>query len=67
MKKIISLLTVAGIVMMTGCGKSGSSGGGAAGGGKKLSIALMPKSKGNAYFISCKQGADTAAKELGVE
>lgn len=27
----------------------------------------MPKSKGNAYFISCKQGADKAAKELGVD
>ena len=27
----------------------------------------MPKSKGNAYFISCKEGADKAAKELGVE
>lgn len=27
----------------------------------------MPKSKGNAYFISCKQGADEAAKELGAE
>src|SRR5206468_8687555 len=35
--------------------------------GKKLTIALMPKSKGNAYFISCKQGADKAAKELGIE
>jgi rhamnose transport system substrate-binding protein len=35
--------------------------------GKKLTIAFMPKSKGNAYFISCKQGADEAAKELGVE
>jgi len=30
-------------------------------------IALMPKSKGNAYFLSCKIGADRAAKELGVE
>jgi ABC-type sugar transport system substrate-binding protein len=27
----------------------------------------MPKSKGNAYFISCKAGADEAAKELGVD
>jgi rhamnose transport system substrate-binding protein len=27
---------------------------------------MMPKSKGNAYFIACKQGADEAAKELGV-
>jgi len=36
-------------------------------GGKKLTVALLPKSKGNAYFISCKKGADTAAKELGVD
>src|SRR6516225_6299278 len=33
----------------------------------KLTIALMPKSKGNAYFISCKKGADRAAKDLGVD
>lgn len=33
----------------------------------KLIIAMMPKSKGNAYFISCKHGADRAAKELGFE
>jgi len=30
-------------------------------------IALMPKAKGDPYFVSCKQGADDAAKELGVE
>lgn len=34
---------------------------------KKLTIAMMPKSKGNAYFISCKKGAEAAAKELGVK
>jgi ABC-type sugar transport system substrate-binding protein len=33
----------------------------------KLMVALMPKAKGNAYFLSCKAGADRAAKELGVE
>jgi len=27
----------------------------------------MPKSKGNAYFISCRKGAEKAARELGVE
>src|SRR5689334_8706615 len=32
-----------------------------------MTIALMPKSKGNAYFISCKRGAEKAAKELGVD
>ena len=33
----------------------------------KLIVTMMPKAKGNAYFISCKAGADKAAKELGVE
>src|SRR5436190_14433490 len=33
----------------------------------KLVVTMMPKAKGNAYFISCKAGADKAAKELGVE
>lgn len=31
-----------------------------------LTIALMPKSKGNAYFITCREGAEEAAAELGV-
>ncbi len=34
---------------------------------KALTIAMMPKSKGNAYFIACRKGADEAAKELGVD
>lgn len=33
----------------------------------RLLLALMPKAKGNAYFLSCKAGADRAAVELGVE
>ena len=28
---------------------------------------MMPKSKGNAYFIACRKGAEEAAKELGIE
>jgi len=28
---------------------------------------MLPKAKGNAYFLYCKAGADKAAKELGVE
>ncbi|MGH7972812.1 MAG: autoinducer 2 ABC transporter substrate-binding protein, partial [Limisphaerales bacterium] len=51
--------------LLFGCGKSGDSG--ASNQPKKLTIALMPKSKGNAYFISCKSGAERAAKELGVD
>jgi rhamnose transport system substrate-binding protein len=32
----------------------------------EITIAMMPKSKGNAYFIACQQGAQEAASELGV-
>jgi rhamnose transport system substrate-binding protein len=35
--------------------------------GRKPVIAMMPKAKGDQYFISCRQGAEEAAKELGVE
>lgn len=35
--------------------------------GRKAVIAMMPKAKGDPYFVSCKQGADEAAKELGIE
>jgi rhamnose transport system substrate-binding protein len=35
--------------------------------GRRPVIAMMPKAKGDPYFVSCKQGADEAAKELGVE
>lgn len=34
---------------------------------QRLMIALMPKSKGNAYFLSCRDGAERAARELGVD
>jgi rhamnose transport system substrate-binding protein len=30
-------------------------------------IAVMPKAKGDPYFVSCRAGAEEAAKELGVE
>ena len=33
----------------------------------KLVFAMLPKAKGNAYFLSAKGGAERAAKELGVE
>jgi rhamnose transport system substrate-binding protein len=33
---------------------------------KPITIAMMPKSKGNAYFIACQAGAEEAAKQLNV-
>jgi rhamnose transport system permease protein len=40
---------------------------GAPAGAAKPLIALMPKAKGDPYFISCRKGIDEAARELGVE
>jgi rhamnose transport system permease protein len=32
-----------------------------------FTVAMMPKSKGNAYFIACRKGAEEAARELGIK
>ncbi len=34
---------------------------------RKIQVAMMPKAKGDPYFVSCRQGAEEAAKELGVD
>ena len=36
-------------------------------GARRVQIALLPKNKSDPYFASCKQGAEEAARELGVE
>jgi rhamnose transport system substrate-binding protein len=69
MKKLLPFLLAAG-VLLGGCGKSpdtATSATSSGAGGKKITVALLPKSKGNAYFISCKAGAEKAAKALGVD
>lgn len=61
--------------VLTGCkpstsdsGSTTSAPGSAPGGGPKpLTVAFLPKSKGNAYFIAARQGAEEAAKELGIK
>jgi rhamnose transport system substrate-binding protein len=35
--------------------------------GRRPVVAMMPKAKGDPYFISCRAGAEEAAKALGVE
>jgi rhamnose transport system substrate-binding protein/rhamnose transport system permease protein len=35
--------------------------------GAPVVIAMMPKAKGDPYFVSCRVGAEEAAKELGIE
>src|SRR5262245_46131188 len=38
-----------------------------ASGAARLTVAMMPKNKGNPYFVSCHKGAEEAASELGVK
>src|SRR5437773_4091781 len=70
MKSIRNLIFVSSFLLLmvvTGCKKSEPAGDTQSPGGKQITVALMPKSKGNAYFISCRKGAEDAAKELGVK
>ena len=50
--------------------KEGSNNGAAAAASapaKRLTVAMMPKAKGDPYFVSCRKGAEEAARELGVD
>jgi len=48
-------------------GSAACRGGAGGGGGEQgLTVAMMPKNKGNPYFASCRTGADEAAKELNI-
>ena len=51
------------VYVAVGSGAGGSVGGNVS---KKITIGMMPRSKGNEYFIDCKRGADEAAAELGI-
>ena len=57
-------------VLAVACGGSGGSGG-ASGGGPAAkegpTVAMMPKNKGNPYFVSCHKGGQEAADQLGVK
>ena len=56
MKRLAATLAIA-TVALSGCGRKSSDG---------FTVAMMPKNKGNPYFVSCRQGAEEAARELGV-
>lgn len=66
MHRILPVFALAVLSLVLGC-KPASAPETGGPGGRKVTVAFMPKSKGNAYFMSCRQGADAAAKELGIE
>ncbi len=68
MKKLSALILALAFTLIAACEKKPESSIATPNaGGKKLTIALLPKSKGNQYFVTCEKGARSAAGELGVE
>ena len=67
MRNYFLISSAVAFTLVAGCGKTETSGEPKPTGGKQITVALMPKSKGNAYFISCRKGAEEAAKDLGVK
>src|SRR5579883_836724 len=64
MKYLVCLLAM----ILAGCSNSTSSySTSSSSQSHKLTVALMPKSKGNGYFLSCKKGAERAARDLGID
>jgi rhamnose transport system permease protein len=61
MYKLLTVLTIAVGVpllpLLSGCSNNTD----------QVTVAMMPKSKGNAYFIACRKGAEEAAQELNVK
>jgi rhamnose transport system substrate-binding protein len=66
-RNVLAFVLFTGICLSGGCKKSDSTGAGGSSGTKQITVAMMPKSKGNAYFISCRKGANAAAQELGAQ
>jgi ABC-type sugar transport system substrate-binding protein len=58
-KSFIAGLALIATLPLVSCSKTKSDG--------KLTIAFLPKSKGNQYFVTCERGARAAATELNAE
>ncbi|HEX5175650.1 MAG TPA: substrate-binding domain-containing protein [Chthoniobacteraceae bacterium] len=68
MKRFCILVFASALCLAGACNRSsGPASNRFADGKAKRTIALMPKSKGNGYFVSCKKGAEEGARELEVE
>jgi rhamnose transport system substrate-binding protein len=55
------------LLRTVGAGSRASDGGASPPAQRRTVIAVMPKAKGDPYFVSCRAGAEEAARELDVE
>ena len=70
----LGLAGVFAVLFLSGCGErahapdaAGATSPAGSPGGAKITVGMMPKLTGIDYFTACQQGAQEAAKELGVE
>jgi rhamnose transport system substrate-binding protein len=75
---VLSAVIIAGSLIVAGSnwwlvnslrvtGQAGTGQAGAAPPKRHVTLAVMPKAKGDPYFVSCRVGAEEAAKELGAD
>lgn len=65
--RIVALAGLALAVFAIPLSKGYFAGHNGAAGEKRVTIGVMPKAKGDPYFLSCRKGAEEAAKELKVD
>src|SRR5581483_7733697 len=66
-RSLLITSAVAVLALMVFLGRSRVAGVGPGGGGRMVTIGVMPKAKGDPYFISCRVGAEQAAKDFHVD
>ncbi|HEY0264803.1 MAG TPA: substrate-binding domain-containing protein [Granulicella sp.] len=66
-RRMVTIAAAAAIVLAIGGFTIAHTRSGSGAAGHRLTIAVMPKSKGDPYFISARAGAEEAAKQLGVD
>jgi len=59
-------MSVAAAILVAGCGEEAGKAPGGKAAGKTITVGMIPKLVGIPYFNACRQGAEEAAKELGV-
>jgi rhamnose transport system substrate-binding protein len=64
-RRTLGLVSAMGLGLLT-LAAAGACRGGSGGAADGITVAMMPKNKGNPYFVSCRQGAEEAAQALGV-
>src|SRR3954451_15798292 len=69
MKPLLTAVLLSAALVLGSCKKESGSNASTSsgGGGKQTTLAMMPKSKGNSYFMAARKGAEDAGKELNVK